>query len=107
VKVVLIPDAAHRQRNDLYQTTVSDDSGRFRFEHIPPGDYALFAWEDIEDGIWRDAEFLRRYAGSGRPLHIVEGGRETVEIVAIPPLGRRLGFPVGLIRDEKEPFRFA
>jgi len=88
VKVVLVPDAAHRQRHDLYQTAVSDDSGRFRFERIPPGDYSLFAWEDIEDGIWWDAEFLRRYAGSGRPLHIVEGGRETVEIVAIPPLAQ-------------------
>jgi hypothetical protein len=88
VKVVLVPDAAHRQRNDLYQTAVSDDSGRFQLERIPPGDYFVFAWEDVEDGTWRDAEFLRRHASSGRALHIVEGGRDTVELVAIPPLAQ-------------------
>jgi hypothetical protein len=84
VKVAVVPDAARRQRNDLYQTAVSDESGRFQFERIPPGDYLVFAWEDVEDGIWRDAEFMRRHASSGRALHIVEGGRDTVEIVAIP-----------------------
>ena len=84
VRVVLIPDAAPRQRNDLYQNTFSDESGNFRFERIPPGSYSLFAWEDIEDGLWRDAEFLRRHAGSGKSLHIVEGGRGTVEVVVVP-----------------------
>jgi hypothetical protein len=87
-RVVLVPDATHRQRNDLYQTTLSDGSGQFRFDRIPPGDYSLFAWDDVEEGIWRDAEFLRRYAGSGRSLHIVENGQETVEIVSIPPLSQ-------------------
>ena len=87
-KIVLVPDAAHRQRSDLYQTTVSDASGRFQFGRIPPGDYSLFAWEDVEEGIWLDAEFLRTHASSGRFLHIVENGRETVEIVSIPPTSR-------------------
>jgi Carboxypeptidase regulatory-like domain len=83
-RVVLVPDAAHRQRADLYRTTSTDESGRFRLQGIPPGDYVLFAWEDIENGLWQDAEFLKRHESSGKPVRIVEGSRETVEIVAIP-----------------------
>jgi hypothetical protein len=83
VKVVLVPDT-HRQRNDLYRTTSTDESGQFKIERVPPGSYSVYAWEDIEDGLWRDAEFLRKHAGSGRSLHVVESRQETVEIVVIP-----------------------
>jgi hypothetical protein len=83
-RVVLVPDLAHRQRADLYQNTSTDESGRFRLQGIPPGDYALFAWEAIESGLWQDAEFLKRHESAGKPIRIIENGRETVEILAIP-----------------------
>jgi hypothetical protein len=83
-RVALVPDAARRQRADLYQTTSSDDSGRFKLSGIAPGDYSLFAWEDIENGLWQDPEFIRRHETSGKAVRILENGRETVETVAIP-----------------------
>jgi hypothetical protein len=83
-RVVLVPDLAHRQRADLYQSTLTDESGRFRLLAIPPGDYVLFAWEDIEDGLWQDPEFLKRHEPSGKPVRIIENGRETVETIANP-----------------------
>src|SRR4030095_9663373 len=83
-RVVLVPDLAHRQRADLYQSISTDDSGRFRLQGIPPGDYVLFAWEDIENGLWLDPEFLKRHEPSGRSIRILESIRETIEIVAIP-----------------------
>ena len=83
VKVVLVPDT-HRQRNDLYRTTSTDESGQFKIERVPPGSYSVYAWEDIEGGLWRDAEFLRKHASSGRPLHVAESRQETIEIVVIP-----------------------
>ena len=82
--VVLIPDVARRQRTDLYKTAASDQSGRFQLRGIPPGDYLLFAWEDIESGLWQDAEFIRRNEASGKPVRITENSRETLEAVAIP-----------------------
>jgi hypothetical protein len=82
--VVLVPDLAHRQRADLYQSVSTDESGRFRLQGIPPGDYVLFAWEDIENGLWLDPEFLKGHEPSGRPIRIIESSRETIEIVAIP-----------------------
>jgi len=80
----LVPDASHRQRADLYRSAYTDDSGRFRLEGVAPGVYVLFSWEDIEDGLWRDPEFIRRNEAAGKVVRITEGGRESVELIAIP-----------------------
>jgi len=82
--VALVPDASHRQRADLYRSAYTDDSGRFRLEGISPGVYVLFSWEDIEDGLWHDPEFIRRSEAAGKVVRITEGGRESVELSAIP-----------------------
>jgi protocatechuate 3,4-dioxygenase beta subunit len=82
--VALVPDLAHRTRDDLYRSAATDESGRFRLQNIAPGDYFLFAWEDIEPGIWRDPEFVRRNAALGKAVHINEAARENIEITAIP-----------------------
>jgi hypothetical protein len=83
-RVVLVPDLARRQRADLFQSISTDESGRFRLQGISPGDYVLFAWEDIENGLWLDQEFLRRHEQSGKPVRIIESSREAIEIAAIP-----------------------
>jgi hypothetical protein len=81
--VALVPDAAHRERNDLYRSVMTDDSGKFHLEAIAPGEYSLFAWEDIEQDLWRDPEFIRRNEALGKRIHVVESGAENIEIIAI------------------------
>src|SRR5262249_5381534 len=71
--VALVPDAAHRQRGDLYRNTITDEFGKFHLQGIAPGDYSLFAWEDIEEGLWRDSDLIRRYEASGKAIRILEG----------------------------------
>jgi hypothetical protein len=83
-RVVLVPDAARRELTHLYQSTTTDDSGRFHLQGIAPGDYSLFAWEDVEEGQWQDAEFLKRHESAARSFRISESSRETIETVAIP-----------------------
>jgi hypothetical protein len=82
--VVLVPDAQHRGRRDLYRNVLTDDDGRFQFGNLPPGDYWLFAWEFIEEGSWLDSEFLRLYEDKGTPVHVDQGSREVVEVRPIP-----------------------
>jgi hypothetical protein len=82
--VALVPDASRRQRGDLYKSVASDSSGRFHFDAIAPGDYLVFAWREIEEGSWRDPDFLRRNEASGKLIHFAEGGRESVELNAVP-----------------------
>jgi hypothetical protein len=80
--VVLVPEYA-RMRASLYKTLVTNSDGRFRFQEIPPGNYKLFAWDDIETGAWQDAEFMRPYESRGRAIRISENGKEEAQLNVI------------------------
>jgi len=80
--VVLVPAAA-RNRLNLYQVVVTGNDGKFRFQEIPPGDYKLFAWDDIETGAWADAEFLRAYESRGVAVRISENSKEDARLNVI------------------------
>jgi hypothetical protein len=83
--VVLIPEGGIRFRVD-HKFTSTDASGRFQLTSIPPGDYKVFAWEDIEKGRWQDPDFVRDYESRGKRVHIEEGARlENFEVPSIPP----------------------
>jgi hypothetical protein len=84
VKVALVPDFAYRKRNDLYRNAVTDGSGKFKIPGIPPGDYRVFAWEEIADGAWQDPEVMRDVESRGKVVRISEGGDTAVEVVVIP-----------------------
>jgi hypothetical protein len=83
VTVVLVP--MQRQRADLYRSAVTDASGRFKVDRIPPGNYKLFAWEEVENGAWQDARFIRDFEDLGRQVVVTEGGIEDVSLAVIPP----------------------
>jgi hypothetical protein len=83
--VVLMPDLEKRvQRADLYKTATTDETGQFVMEAIPPGDYRVFAWENVTDLAWRDPAFMREYEERGRAVRITEGARQTVELTSNP-----------------------
>jgi 5-hydroxyisourate hydrolase-like protein (transthyretin family) len=85
VKVVLVP-TRNRSRVDLYQSTSTDANGRFRFEGIPPDEYKLFAWQEVEEGAWHDPNFIRIDEGRGIPVDVHPGGNGNglVEVPVIP-----------------------
>jgi hypothetical protein len=72
VSVVLLPDV--RRRTDLYKTTTTDPSGRFRIDRVPPGDYRAFAWQEISEGAWLDPDFMQGQEARGTPVRVVEAG---------------------------------
>jgi len=78
--VVLVPDPPRRQRFDLYYAVTSDTSGRFHVDSVAPGDYRLFAWEDVRADAWQDPDFIRLYEDRGKPMRIGEGSKENVEL---------------------------
>jgi hypothetical protein len=83
--VVLMPELERRvQRTDLYKTASTDEAGQFLIEGVPPGDYRLFAWENVGEFAWRDPAFMREVEERGRALRITEGSRQTVELTSIP-----------------------
>jgi hypothetical protein len=84
VTVALVPDPSQVKRIDLYRNATSDTSGKVHWDGLVPGDYKVFAWEDIENGAWADPEFMRNYEGRGTSVHIDERGRATVIVKTIP-----------------------
>jgi hypothetical protein len=85
VTVVLVPDATRRNRFDLYRTASTDATGHFHLEGIAPGDYRVFAWEDIENGAWQDPDFLRQFEDRSKSARINESGTSNIELRVIPP----------------------
>jgi Carboxypeptidase regulatory-like domain len=83
VLVLLAPDVAHRNRTDLFQEVITDTSGRFQIEFVPPGDYKLFAWKNIEDDAWQDPDFMQTYENRGKPIRVREGSKQEVSLVLI------------------------
>jgi Carboxypeptidase regulatory-like domain len=86
--VVLIPEPKLRDRPEEYRDVTTDQYGRFVLKNIEPGEYKLFAWEDLEEGEYMDPEFLKPVEQRGYPIQIREGSRESVElklIAAAPP----------------------
>jgi hypothetical protein len=80
--VVLMPEDSLRFRvAHKYSTT--DAEGRFQIQGIAPGDYKLFAWEQIQKGDWQDPEFMRNHEASGKPVHVQEGSKITVDVTSI------------------------
>ena len=80
--VVLVPANA-RRRSALYQAVVTGGDGKFRFQEIPPGDYKLFAWDDIETGAWENPDFMRVFESRGHDVRIVENKRDETSLSVI------------------------
>ena len=71
-------------RQALYRNEFTDQEGRFTFRGITPGDYRIFAWEDIEPFAYFDPAVVKQYEAAGKLVHIQESSAESVEVRLIP-----------------------
>jgi protocatechuate 3,4-dioxygenase beta subunit len=83
-RVVLVPDPPRRGQLHLYEETTTDQYGQFILRGITPGDYKVFAWEEVESGAYHDPEFLKPYEERGEAVKVAEGGQQVVRLTLIP-----------------------
>ena len=83
--VVLIPDLNSRVDSGLFKNTTTNEKGQFAMRGINPGSYKLFAWDDIESGMWWDAEFLNLYEDKGEEVTIEASGHvsPTIHLITV------------------------
>jgi hypothetical protein len=81
--VALVPNN-HLRYRVTHRWVATDLTGAYQFSAVAPGDYLLFAWESMESGGWQDAGVLRDFESIGRPVHIDEGGKVTLDLSVIP-----------------------
>jgi hypothetical protein len=83
--VVLIPnDAALRTRFDYTRDAVTDQVGHFELKGVAPGEYKLFAWDDIEDSNWLDPDVLRSVEAKGEAVTVKPKEPATANLHVIP-----------------------
>jgi protocatechuate 3,4-dioxygenase beta subunit len=79
--VVLIPqEKERRDREAFYQTATSDLSGQFTFKSVVPGEYRVYAWEDVEYSAWMDPDFMKPLESRGEAVSVSEGGRQAIQV---------------------------
>jgi hypothetical protein len=81
--VVIVPDPSRRSRSELYKEARSDSSGRVRFEGVAPGEYKLFASQNVTLTDWQSPSVISLYESRGELVRIEENGRQEVTLKAI------------------------
>ena len=81
VSVVLVPDS---RRISQFHNTVSDQKGAFDFTNLPPGDYKLLAWEELEPNQFQDPEFLAKYIAKAETVRLMANDKKSFTLPAIP-----------------------
>ena len=84
VRVTLAPTGRHQDNLSLYRRLVTDQDGKFEFKGLPPGEYALYAWEAIDPGADEAMDFLRRFERQAEKFELRENGHSTVSLQMIP-----------------------
>ncbi len=82
--VVAVPEEKYRNLFDHFGTGQTDQNGRFTLHGIPPGSYTLYAWQDVEENVYRDADFLKSQEANGTPLKVEEGSHQQVNLKLSP-----------------------
>ena len=84
VRVVLLPEFPTRPNPALYRGIFSEEDGVFAMSGIRPGAYRLFAFEQIPQDAWTNAEFMRPFMDRGIPIRFEKNDRLEETVVVIP-----------------------
>jgi hypothetical protein len=76
--VVLVPADPSRRFPLTVRRGSSDAAGHIALSDVPPGDYLAFAWEEVEDGAWFDADFVK--AAQSQAVKVQVGPKANEEI---------------------------
>jgi len=78
--VVAVPEEKYRKIPNRFASGSTDQYGRFSIRGLAPGSYTLYAWLDLEDSVWRDADFLKSQEANGTAVKLDEGSDQQVEL---------------------------
>jgi hypothetical protein len=83
VRITLIAYGSHLGRNDLSRFAFSDEQSKFHLRNVAPGEYLVFAWEDVPTGAPQDPEFRKPFEKQAAVVKMESNGHTTVELTAI------------------------
>jgi len=79
VQVTAVP-ASGSLRRDMNKLVTTDASGNFTLKGLPPGDYKIFAWEDVETNAWMDRDYRQPFESLSASAKVQESTTPTVTL---------------------------
>ena len=84
VRITLIAYGKHLGRSDLSRFAFTDEQGKFHLRNVAPGEYKIFAWEDVPIGAPQDPEFRKPFDKQAVAVKMEPNGHQTaLELTAI------------------------
>ena len=90
-RVTVIAYGDHSGRIDLSRIGFTDDKGEFKIKDVAPGEYKVFAWEDVPVGAPQDPEFRKPFEKQAVTIRMQPSGHEKVQVTAIAPSAATTG----------------
>jgi len=81
--VVLVPSGERRSQPRYYRHAVADRQGKFVMQGLVPGEYKVFAFQEIERGALMDPDFLAEYESGGKDVTVKEGDVVSLQVDVI------------------------
>jgi len=78
--VIAIPEPSLRTRPDRFYQASTDQNGRYGLKNAAPGNYKIFAWDDVEPGVWFDPDYLREIEAQGQAITLQANGHESAQV---------------------------
>jgi hypothetical protein len=51
---------------------------------LTPGEYKIYAWEDVESGAYLDPDFMKPFEAKGEAVTLREGDQKSLQVTLIP-----------------------
>jgi len=82
--VVLAPDGKFGHVLSFYRIVGGDEKGHFEIKNATPGEYRLYAFEELDPRSIQDPDFLKPFEKSGVPVTLQEGPNASQKLPLIP-----------------------
>jgi 5-hydroxyisourate hydrolase-like protein (transthyretin family) len=82
VQVTAVP-VTGSLRKDMNKLVTSDAMGNFTLHGLPPGEYRIFAWEEVETNAWMDPDYRQPFENSSVTAKVDESTTPTVQLKLI------------------------
>jgi hypothetical protein len=64
----------------FFRQTRTDHDGKFTIKNLPPGEYRICAWEEVDNGLVSDPEFRAHFDSTSVVVKLSEGSHENSDV---------------------------
>jgi len=82
-RVLLAPAGKYEHVLSYYAIALADDTGHFEFKSVTPGQYKLYAFEELDPASYGDPGFMKALQKLAEAFDVPEGGRVTRQVPLI------------------------